>query len=167
MQRNTLTLATIISLGLTGAAPAWTDGPALSGMFDDVREIPDLPTIDSPAWALISSVDVAEVETAAGWEVRKAFPADLIAAAERPFEVTGYLIPVVPAAEFSQLLLVRDPADCPFCAGGYGTVLEVELARPVRDVAEFFRVKLRGDLVLVHDTDTTQAVRVSGARILE
>lgn len=144
-----LTLAITTELSGTGQARA------------EQPEIP-LPVLESRAWALLADVGLREYETAEGiWLFEKTFAPELEDAARAPFRITGYIVPVTTELWQETILLVSNTLDCPFCgSSGYGTALEVGLARPVRDVIEFDKVEITGQLVLVDDPDTMQSVRI-------
>ncbi|MEM7616212.1 MAG: hypothetical protein AAF245_14255, partial [Pseudomonadota bacterium] len=112
------------------------------------------------------TIAIEEVQEDGEWRADKTFPADLRAATDS-FEVRGYLIPIVPQGYFSQLLLVRDPDDCPFCGtGGYGPTLEVTLKRPINEIPDGGAALLRGTLELIEDPETLQSVRLIDAEVL-
>ena len=114
------------------------------------------------AWDLLAAIEVEEVQVEDRWEARKTYPAALIDAAGG-FTVTGHVVPVVPEAALRTFLLVPDPDDCPFCgSAGYGPSLEVTMRRAL-DAEEGERVTLRGELEIVADPDTWQAVRLTDA----
>ena len=113
-------------------------------------------------WDLLAAIEVEEVVEGERWEARKTYPPALAEGAEG-FTITGHVVPVLPEAELRTFLLVPDPADCPFCgSAGYGPSLEVTMRRPL-DADEGERVTLRGDLELVADPETWQAVRLTDA----
>ena len=125
-----------------------------------------LAALASPApadgWDLLAAIEVEEVIEGDRWEARKTYPDALLAGAEG-FEITGHVVPVLPEAELRTFLLVPDPDDCPFCgSAGYGPSLEVAMRRPL-DAGEGERVTLRGDLEVVADPETWQAVRLTDA----
>ena len=138
MRPSILTPAILTSLAAL-AAPALADG-----------------------WDLLAAIEVEEVMEEGRWEARKTYPDALLAGA-RGFEITGHVVPVTPQAELELFLLVPDPDDCPFCgSAGYGPSLEVTMHRPL-DAGEGERVTLRGDLEIVADPETWQAVRLTDA----
>ena len=140
MRRSTLTLVTTTSLALA----------ALSS-----------PLAADP-WALISSVEIEEIETETEWLVKKSYPDGLEQGAT--LEVTGFLVPLLAQAYQSQFLIVPDPADCPFCGnGGYGPTLEVHVATPLPDLPEFSELTVTGRIELIDSTDTYQALRLVDA----
>ena len=125
-----------------------------------------LTSLAAPAaadWDLLAAIEIEEVLEGERWEAHKSYPDALLAALEG-FEITGHVVPVTAQAELELFLLVPDPADCPFCGSGdgYGPSLEVTMRRPL-DAAEGERVTLRGDLELVADPETWQAVRLTDA----
>lgn len=113
-------------------------------------------------WQLLAGIEIEEVQVEDRWEARKTYPDALLAAAEG-FEITGHVVPVVPDAELRVFLLVPDPEQCPFCGdAGYGPSLEVEMRRAL-EAGEGEEVTLRGDLEIVADPETWQAVRLTDA----
>lgn len=124
-----------------------------------------LTSLAAPAaadWDLLAAIEVEEVQVEDRWEARKTYPDALLAAAEG-FEITGHVVTVTPQAELSLFLLVPDPDDCPFCgSAGYGPSLEVSMRRPL-DAADGERVTVRGELEIVADPETWQAVRLTDA----
>lgn len=147
------TLAILTSLA-AGAAGGFTQTP-----------LPPAPMVlDSPAWDLLAQVQVTEVERDGIWTVVKTFAPSLSAANGTQITISGYVVPLSPGEVLTQIVLVRDPADCPFCGGGYGPVLEVELDLGLHDMPEFSRLTVTGKLVLDASGETTQAYRLVAAR---
>jgi hypothetical protein len=122
----------------------------------------DLPTIDDPAWTLLASVEVIEEETPTSWAAIKTFPEPLRAATDG-FEITGFIVPIVPDDQVRSFILVQTPSDCPFCSGGYGPVLEVNMKRGMRALPEFSQIRVRGTLELIEDEETFQMYRLNDA----
>ncbi len=127
------------------------------------------PAFDGAAWGLLDQVGLSEAQAANGdWIVTKKFPPELKAAAEVPFRISGYVVPVTAEAKQQHILLVRDPEDCPFCGSNasYAPALEVTLRKPVSDITEFDHLTVRGRLELIEDTDTFQSVILKDAEIV-
>lgn len=145
MQRITVTLAINTSLAL----PALGAG---AGAFDN--------------WKLLETVEITEVINGDRWEAEKTFP-DPLRAATEGFRIEGYYLPIEAQGYVSSFLLVRDPADCPFCGGGaYGPSLEVNMKRPIKDRAPYSRITLTGELQLIDDPETYMAYRLIDAAVL-
>ncbi len=142
-------------------------GLALPPQAQAEQPLVPLPTIFAPGWALLDQIGMTERETEAGdWLVEKTFPPELVAAATRPFAITGYIVPVTAEPMQTHILLVRNTEDCPFCgSSGYAPVLEVALAEPIRDITEFDAVTVTGTLTLVHDPETMQTAILTDARL--
>jgi hypothetical protein len=138
-------LLTALWLGLPAAAPA-----------------------DEAGWRLLSQAAFEEMESDRGWMVNKYFP-DTLRAAAAGFEITGYVVPVVPEPYLTSFLLVETPDACPFCGPDATplSVIEVEMARPLPDMPEFTRLTLRGTLEFDESTMTTQMFRLTGAARVE
>lgn len=138
------------------------------------RLIPTLVILTSLAaplhadgWSLLATATVLETEEDGIWQAEKTFPPALQAAAE-DFAVKGYYVPVEAQAWIQTFLLVADPANCPFCGGGgSGPVLEVEMKRPLPDMAEFTVIAVRGRLEFIDDPDTLQMFRLKDAILVE
>ncbi len=114
-------------------------------------------------WRLLAEVEIEEHVEDGIWTAEKRFP-DALLAAREGFEIEGYLVPITPEAFIETFLLVEDPADCPFCgSSGYGPALEVELRHPLRDLPEFSRIRVRGELQTIEDPETYQALRLVDA----
>jgi len=122
------------------------------------------PAVDP--WGLIAGVEYSEVINGDDWRVEKTLPAPLVAAAEAPFTVTGYYVPIEAQAYVTNYLLVPDPANCPFCgSSGIGVLLEVFAADPMPDLPEGTELTVTGTLELVDDPYTYQAVKLVDARL--
>lgn len=146
-RRSILTLATVTSLAAVTAAAA--GDPEAN-------------------WRLLAMVEISETVTDDGvWRADKSFPPELRAARE-DFEIEGYFVPITSEPFVRTFLLVEDPADCPYCGGGgYGPVLEVTLKRPLAELPEFSRIRVRGDLAFVEDPETMQSTVLEDAIVLE
>ena len=152
-QRSIRTLAIITSLAVAAGFAAPRDALA----FDS-----------DAAWLLLGDATVEEKIDGDNWKAIKTFPDDLRAAA-RGFDVEGYVIPVEVQARFSRFLLVQDPANCPFCGAGdgYGPVLEVEMRRPIPEVPEFSRLRVKGTLEFNEDPETFQMFTLVDAVVVD
>lgn len=115
------------------------------------------PAMANP-WDLITGISYKETETETSWSVEKTIPEELRAQAGE-FTITGFYVPVEAQAQVTQFLLVPDPADCPFCGtNGYGPTLEVQMSRPVPDMAEATEVTVTGTLNFDESPETYRAV---------
>lgn len=136
---------------------------ALPAFALTAEPLPPPPPAD-PGWALLERVEIREVERDGQWAVEKDFDHVLAARNGTELTLTGYAIPLSPGEVITHLILVSDPADCPFCGGGYGPALEVTLDLGLPYMPEFSRLTVTGRLVLVPDEDTMQAYRLENAR---
>ena len=154
------TLLVILTLAITTSAQAFeeTSGDAFETFVLDTRN----------AWALLGSIDIIEEGTGADWKAVKTFPAAVLDARD-DFEIAGYLVPVLAEAEITNLMLVPEPSNCPFCGvgSGYGTLIEVSLKRGITGVVEGSLLRVRGRLELIESPDTMQAFRLVDAVSLE
>jgi len=142
-RRSTLTLATLTSLALFGAAPA----PAQTA---------------GTGWDLIGAITVTDVERNGTWTLVKDYPPGLTDGAT--LTVTGYFVPLVAQGYQSQFLLVPDPADCPYCgSGGYGPSLEVHVRRSLPDYPEGTLLTVTGVVELIPGPETYQTLRLRRA----
>lgn len=145
MRRTIATLATTTSLAVTAALAA--------SPFDN--------------WRLLDSVEITEVVQNDIWIAQKTFPDDLVAARDG-FTIEGFYLPIEAQAQITSFLLIRDPAECPFCGGGgYGPSLEVTLARPMNDRELYTRITIQGQLELIDDPETYMAYRLVDAEVLD
>ncbi|KMW57818.1 hypothetical protein AIOL_002786 [Candidatus Rhodobacter oscarellae] len=119
-------------------------------------------------WQVLQGVTITEELDGDIWQAKKSFSADVLAAAEsRNFDIAGFYVPIQAQAYIEFFLLVPDPADCPFCGnGGYGPSLEVTLKKPMKDMAEFSKLHIRGQLELIDDPTTYQAYRMIDAAVV-
>jgi len=116
---------------------------------------------------LLDTVQIKEVMSGNQWRAEKTF-SDGLRAATDGFTIEGYYLPIEAQGYISSFLLIRDPADCPFCGlSGYGPSLEVTLKRPMRDRAPYSKITLRGDLELIDDPETYMAYRLIDAAVLD
>jgi hypothetical protein len=144
MRTSIATLATTISLC---AAAALGDAP-----FDN--------------WKLLNAVKVKEVVQNNVWVAVKEYPDALLAQTD-PFTIEGFYLPIEAQGYVSTFLLIRDPAECPFCGdGGYGPSLEVTLKRPLKDKEPYSRIVLEGTLDLIDEPETFMAYRLLDAKVL-
>lgn len=129
--------------------------------------VPGVAAADMAGWRLLDDVEITEVEAGNRFLVEKEFPPALRAAAAG-FEISGYVVPIVPEPYMTTFLLVERPEDCPFCGSGYGpsVTVEVLLEKPMKDIPEFSFVRLRGDLEFVEDPETMQLYRMRDAVVL-
>ncbi|MEL7344052.1 MAG: hypothetical protein AAFN59_04220 [Pseudomonadota bacterium] len=115
---------------------------------------------DEAGWDLLTSVKITEVGEGLDWRAEKTFSEDIRAAADA-FQISGFVVPIVPEPYVQTFLLVAEPEDCPFCgSSGYGPVLEVHLKRPLAGLTEFAELTVRGQLELIDDPMTFQAYRL-------
>lgn len=131
-----------------------------------------LVTLTSPAvaadtplgWDLLSTIEIREEIDGDDWRAVKTFP-DAVRDSATGFRVTGYFVPVEAEPYISTFLLVKDPANCPFCGTATDApVIEVHMAAPLPDMPEFSKITLEGDLEFVEDPYTLQAVIMRDAR---
>ena len=126
-----------------------------------------------PAWALspwevIGGVVLTETGGDEDWAVEKAYPDGWADGAE-DFVIEGYAVVYAAQAILTDVLLVPDASQCPFCGGdqGYGPTLEVLFDGPVTiDVPEE-PILVRGRLEAVDDPRTYQAWRLVDARRID
>lgn len=117
-------------------------------------------------WKLLDAVRVKEVVENNIWVAKKVYPDELVAQTEG-FTIEGFYLPIEAQGYVSSFLLIRDPAECPFCGdGGYGPSLEVTLKRPLKDKEPYSRIVLEGRLDLIDDPDTFMAYRLLDAKVL-
>lgn len=131
----------------------------------------DLPGAENPlfAWDILTAVTFEETETETSWHVDKTFPAGFEDGAES-FAISGWAVIYEAQADISEILLVPQAEDCPFCSGGgetYGPTLEVIFTEPQGIHVPENRITVEGRLVAVKDTDTLQAFRLIDARVTE
>ncbi|KNG92508.1 hypothetical protein ATO11_17790 [Pseudaestuariivita atlantica] len=124
--------------------------------------------LNSLQWDLIEAVEISERLENDAYVVTKTYPGELVSMAQSGrFEIEGYFVPVLAQGSVRQFLMVRDPAECPFCgSSGYGLALEVITKRPIPDLTEFERILVQGRLDLVEDPETWQAVILRDARLV-
>lgn len=126
-----------------------------------------LPTLaeDDP-WAVLSAIQIDEITSDGAYRVVKTYPAEIENGVEK-FAITGFAMPLTlePGAPTTELMLVSDMGDCPFCgAPDHGGQLQVELENPVV-IEDGQRLTVIGALELVDDPETWQAAIMRGARI--
>lgn len=131
-----------------------------------------LVTLTSPAlsaatpqgWDLLGTIEIREEIEGDDWSAIKTFPAAVRDQAE-DFRITGYVVPVEAQPYITTFLLVKTPANCPFCGtASDAPVIEVHLSKPIPDMAEFSEITVEGDLEFVEDPFTLQAVIMRDAR---
>ena len=115
--------------------------------------------VDEAPWLLLSEIEITETINGDMWSAQKTYP-DALSTTE-PFTITGYYVPLMAQAYQSQILLVPDPADCPFCGTNeYGPTLEVHLSEPLPDMPQFTLLTVTGQLQKIEDPETWQAIRL-------
>lgn len=119
-------------------------------------------------WSLLAAVEIEEVIEGESYQAIKTYPPALLNATDG-FEITGYVVPVTAEPYMTTFMLVEDPANCPFCgsSAGYGPVLEVQLKRPIAELAEFAEVRVSGRIELIEDPETYQSYRLVDAVALD
>lgn len=131
-----------------------------------------LVTLTSPAfaadtahgWDLLETIEIREEIDGNDWRAIKTFPEAVRDKADG-FRISGYVVPVEAEPYVTTFLLVKDPANCPFCGtAADAPVIEVHLAAPMPDMPEFTEVTVEGDLEFVEDPFTMQAVIMRNAR---
>ena len=121
---------------------------------------------DDP-WALLSGVLIDEKIDGDTYTVTKTFPAAIENGID-DFFITGYAMPLTPGERITELVLVSDMGNCPFCGGGdHGVTLQVELDEPIIGLEEGTRLSLRGALEPVLDPETWQSTILRGARVVD
>lgn len=131
-----------------------------------------LPLLAAPAWALspwevIEGVELRETGGDDDWAVEKTYPDGWAEGAES-FVIEGYAVVYAAQAVLTDVLLVPDASQCPFCGGdqGYGPTLEVVFDRPVTIEVPEEPILVQGRLEAVDDPRTYQAFRLVDARRL-
>ena len=127
---------------------------------------PLLAATGQDGWDLLNGVEVEEIVTDTSYTMRKVYPAGLENGIEQ-FELTGYVVLTWSEENVREFLLISDMGFCPFCGDPeHGTALQVQLSAPADVLEDGARITVRGALEPVQDTETTQATRLTGARIL-
>lgn len=147
----------ILMLGITTSAVLAGAVFVVSGSNGRVAQ-------DISGWSLLAGVEIEEVIEGESYQAIKTYPPALLDAADE-FEITGYVVPVTAEPYMTTFMLVEDPANCPFCgsSAGYGPVLEVQLKRPIPELAEFAEVTVAGRIELIEDPETYQSYRLVDA----
>lgn len=128
--------------------------------------VPLMASTTPEGWDLLRGVAVEEIVTDTSYMVRKIFPAGMENGIEQ-FELTGYVVLTWADENVTEFMLISDMGLCPFCGDPeHGTALEVRLDVPVAALTDGARITVRGALEAVTDTETTQAARLTAARIL-
>ncbi|SFH34692.1 hypothetical protein SAMN04488020_110136 [Palleronia marisminoris] len=143
----------------------------MSRRFHPMRAlILTLVTLTSPAlaapqgWSLLETIEIREEIDGDEWRAVKTFP-DAVHDRAMGFRITGYVVPIEAEAYITTFLLVKDPANCPFCGTATDApVIEVHLSKPLPDMPEFAEITVEGDLEFVDDPHTLQAVIMRDAR---
>ncbi|WP_371169097.1 hypothetical protein [Aliiroseovarius sp. 2305UL8-7] len=118
-------------------------------------------------WQVLSAIEFEETVTETSYSVNKIWPSDLAETPEE-IEITGYAIPVLGGEQVVELLLTSDMGLCPLCGSGdHGASLQVTLDEPIIGFEEGQRISLRGTLSRVEDSETWQAARMTGARVID
>lgn len=119
-------------------------------------------------WSLLAAVEIEEIIEGESYQAIKTYPPALREAADG-FEITGYVVPLAAEPYMTTFILVEDPANCPFCgsSAGYGPILEVQLKRPLPDLAEFAEVRVAGRIEFIEDPGTYQSYRLVDAVALD
>jgi hypothetical protein len=123
-----------------------------------------LPALIDDGWQLLGKVRIEETQEGELWKVVKTFDPALAARNGTELTLTGYAIPLSARDPITRLILVSDPADCPFCGGGYGPAIEVLLDLGLPRIPEFAMLRVTGRLELIEDPETMQAYRLTDAR---
>lgn len=119
------------------------------------------------AWSLLKGIEIEEIVTETSYEVRKSFPNGFDQTIQ-DFEITGYAVPYALGAESKDLILVSDMGFCPFCGDPeHGVSLQITLAEPMMFEDETTRIRLRGTLQRVDDSQTWQAAILENAVVLD
>lgn len=113
---------------------------------------------------LLETIEIREEIDCDDWRAIKTVP-EAVRGKANAFRISGYVVPVEAEPCISTFLLVKDPANCPFCGtAADAPVIEVHMAAPMPDMPEFTEVTVEGDLEFVEDPFTMQAVIMRNAR---
>ena len=128
---------------------------------------PALAAASAQGWDLLEATEIREEIDGDDWRAVKTFP-DAVRDNATGFRVTGYVVPVQAQPYITTFLLVKDPANCPFCGTATDApVIEVHMAAPLPDMPEFSEITIEGDLEFVEDPYTLQAVIMHDARVAQ
>ncbi|WP_394177318.1 hypothetical protein [Yoonia maritima] len=130
-----------------------------------------LSTVTTAVWAddwdLLRGITVDEVVTDTSYTVTKTFPSEIKDGREG-MVLTGYVMPITPGSEISELILVSDMGFCPFCGDpSHGASVQVSLETPIPALEEGTRITLRGDMKPVLDPQTWNAAVLENAVIVK
>lgn len=126
-------------------------------------------TDNAEVWDLLSQIQIEELVTETSYRVNKTWPEGFDSTIENT-RITGYAVPMfpgVPGDSVKDLILTSDIGLCPLCGSpDHGATLQVTLAEPIIGFEEGQRIALTGTLQRVEDTETWQAARLTGARVI-
>ncbi|UWQ06866.1 hypothetical protein K3X41_08400 [Aliiroseovarius crassostreae] len=124
-------------------------------------------SVDLDIWRVLSEIQIEEIVSETSYEVRKTFPEDMDVDLEG-VEITGYAVAMLPGGEIRDLILTSDTGNCPLCGGfGHNATLQVTLDTPLMGFEDGARITVSGTLSRVEDSDTWQAAKLTGARIVK
>lgn len=123
---------------------------------------PDHYENDDPAWSLLAD---AQVSTDLKQGVYKAsFPADLRSLENKPFVITGFMMPLEAAPMSAHFVLLRRNSACPFCPpNSPKEAIEVMSTAKVRYTGE--EVSVKGVLKLVGSSQNGLFFRLDAADV--
>jgi hypothetical protein len=117
---------------------------------------------NDPAWSLLNEAAVS-LDDAKG-EYKAAFPVDLARLQDKPFTISGFMMPLDPAMRTVHFALVRRNTACPFCPPNTPTEA-VEVFSPALVQYTGQEVKVTGRLTLVASSAQGLFYRLDGAHV--
>jgi len=141
--------------------------PAILACLALATALPARAADPQAGWQVLEAVTFEEFGDDETWRVEKTFPEGYEDGAET-FAISGFAVIYEAQAEVSDVLLVPQAENCPFCSGGesYGPVLEVSFAQPVGIAVPEDRIVVEGRLEAIDDAQTLQSFRLTGARLV-
>lgn len=126
-------------------------------------------TGEADVWELLSQIQIEELVTETSYRVNKSWPKGFDGTMEDT-QITGYAVPMFPGfpgESVKELILTSDIGLCPLCGSpDHGATLQVTLAEPIIGFEEGQRIALTGTLQRVENTETWQAAKMTGARVI-
>jgi hypothetical protein len=117
---------------------------------------------NDPAWTLLNEAAVT-LDNRKG-EYKAAFPSDLMTLQEKPFTISGFMLPLGPATQSAHFALVRRNTACPFCPPNTPTeAIEIFSPSLVKYTGE--EVSVTGRLTLVASSSMGLFYRLDDARV--
>ncbi len=121
---------------------------------------------ETSGWDLLKGISIEEIVTEDSYEVKKTIP-DRLQNGIQGMELTGYVVPLSPGADITDLVLVSDMGLCPLCGSGdHGASVQVTLNTPLQGFVEGARVTFKGDMMPVTDPETWQAAILTNAEVV-